>query len=787
MTGHFLAGQLIPAGFGYATALPDCDCETYSEAGFVWDPTWIDRTGEVVGKWFPPKGVSQMQNAGLFAVGATVYTEHPTADVLWFSYDLKDGRGKRRWRPGLPNPQELFDYLAAGGLMESHNCGFEFWVWYNILRVKYGWPMIATAQQRCSMAKARAFGLPGGLDAVAKVLGTTAQKDAAGKDLLKRFSQPRNPDRKNRSTRTLPADDPIGYERLGRYCDQDVETESGISERIPDITGEELEWWTVDQFINRRGVQVDVAGIENCIAIIEAAFERYNGELRHITGGAVERATELPKLKDWIMSRGIRVYSMDEEAVTALIAELEAPFGHVDADVLRALKIRQLVGSSSVLKLYAMRNQTSRAGRLHELFSYHAARTGRTTGNGPQPTNLPNSDGVFVRHCHCGRYSAVGRTSCPWCGSVFAPAPPSPPPPAPPVTDRTVVEWSAEAASDALEIIATRSLEAVEWYFGDAVAVVSACLRGLYVAAAGYELISADYTAIEAVVLAQLAGEQWRIDLFNAGGKIYEASGAKICGVSYDEVVEYKKRTGSHHPARKRGKIGELAGGYQGWINAYKQFGADEFMTDDEIKDTILAWRKASPMIVKFWGGQYVDSNGMPCPSFFRDARPMLTGLEGMAIAAVLNPGNVYEYRGIEYHMHEDVLYCRLLSGRRIAYHRPRLRPGDRGGFALSYEGWNTNPKNGPRGWIRMDTYGGKLTENVVQATARDILVPAIVRLWRAGYATVLHVYDEIVAEVLQGWGSVEEFLRLMSIMPSWAHDWPIRAAGAWRGFRFRK
>lgn len=773
-----LAGQQFRAGLGIATALPDLDFETYSEAGFVWAPHWEDRTGVQVGKWLPPPGVKMFADGGLFAVGAAVYTEHPSCEVLTCSYDLKDGRGVRRWRPGLPNPQELFDHIAAGGLLESHNCGFEFWVWYNVCRVKYGWPMIPSAQQRCSMAKARAFGLPGGLDAIGTVLNTSRQKDAGGKELLKKFSVPRQPTRADPRRRVLPTDEPVEAERLYRYCDRDIETESDVSVRIPDLSPSELEWWQIDQLINRRGVQVDVQAIEAGIAIVEQAFDRYNAELQALTGGEVERASELSKLREWMARYGFHMDAMDEDGIADAMQRLDDAVTSGGAHPMevqtlyRVLEIRQLIGSASVKKLYAMRNQATQAGRLHELFMYHAARTGRATGNGPQPTNLPNS-GPDVRVCLCGRHFKLSATACPWCRAAVPPAPPKPLP------DATVVEWNPNAVDDAIATILTRDLSVVEHYFGNAVAAVSACLRGLYTAAPGYDLIGSDYSAIEAVVLAELAGEQWRIDLFKAGGKIYEASGAKIFGITYDEAIEYKKRTGNHHPCRKSGKVAELAGGYQGWIGAYKQFGADEFMTDDEIKSTILAWRAASPMIVEFWGGQQ--------RGYGYNARAEMYGLEGMAVSAVMYPGTPFAYRGIEYVVHEDVLYCTLLSGRRLAYHRPRLRPSDRGGLALSYEGWNTNPKMGRPGWVRMDTYGGKLTENVVQATARDVLVAAIVRTWRAGYLTVLHVYDEIVAEVPKGWGSVEEFERLMSIMPPWAEGWPIRAAGGWRGHRYRK
>lgn len=763
------AGYRLHAGLGFATIYPDLDFETYSEAGYVWN--------EARQKWGPLPGVLP-KDRGLNSVGAAVYSEHPSTEVICMAYDLKDGRGKRRWRPGMPPPQELFDHIANGGFIESHNCGFEFWIWLNVCHKRYGWPMIPHAQQRCSMAKARAFGLPGRLAEIGRILKLNLQKDSGGDALLKKFSVPQNPTAKDPRKRHRVEEEPVAAERLYRYNDRDIETEAEASSRIPDLSPGELIWWQHDQLINRMGVQIDIAAVEGGIKIIDEAFERYNSELRSITRGAVCAASELPALKKWLENYGVKMYSMDQDAIEAQIkafsdgvcegrwhpSEIEAPY--------RALEIRQLIGSASVKKLYAMRNQASSLGRLHDLFSYHAARTGRVTGNGPQPTNLPNS-GPEVNACACGRHYGRSKKGCPWCGR---PTPPAPPPPLP---HRSVVEWNADAAADAIEIITLGSLDALEYYFDQAIETVSACLRGMFVASETCDLISSDYTAIEAVVLACLAGEQWRVDLFRNKGKIYEASGAKVVGITYEEALDYKKRTGNHHPCRKKGKILELACGFGGWIGAMKNFGADEWMTEDEMKSGILAWRKASPAIVELWGGQF--------RGWGKDQRQEMYGLEGMAISAVLNPGVEYEVRGMSYVMRGDVLYCRLISGRYLSYHRPRLRPSDRGGLALSFEGWNTNPKKGPVGWIRMDLYGGLLAENVTQATARDILVHAVLNLWKLGYYTVLHVYDEIVAEVQKGWGSLEEFERVMSEMPPFAKDWPIYAQGGWRGKRYRK
>lgn len=746
------AGYTLRAGMGVSTILPDMDFETYSEAGYIWS--------DALQKWVSPPGVAAGKK-GLPVVGVAAYSQHPSTEVLSFSYDLKDGRGKRRWRPGMPNPSDLFAHIAAGGLIEAWNSAFEHWIWNSVCVRRYGWPPLPQAQTRDAMAKSRAHALPGALGKAAEVLRLRNQKDKDGDRLLKKFSMPRNPTKGDARLRIRPEEDIEDGEKLYAYNDQDIVAEAEASSVIPDLPQSELDFWLCDQAINYRGVQMDVAGIHDCIAIVNAAHERYNAELHALTGGAVARASELAKLQTWLHAQGVHLETLDEDAIDAAIKR-----GGLPPHAQRALQIRSAIGSAAVKKIFAMANQVTTAGRLHDLFSYHAAATGRATGNGPQPQNLPNS-GPDVLLCGCGRHHGKRSTACPWCA---CPVPPG----------KKTIEWSAPAVLDALVVIATRSLDCVEYYFGDAVATVSGCLRGLFTAADGHDLICSDYSAIEAVGLAMVAGESWREDVFRTHGKIYETSASKITGIPFEDFAKHKAETGQHHPMRKKvGKVAELASGYQGWVGAWKAFGADEFFTDDEIKENILAWRAASPAIVELWGGQSRGS--------WRDKRVEYYGVEGMATCAVANPGTEYEYRGLVFVMRGDALYVRLYSGRYLTYHRPRLSPSQRGGMSLSYERWNTNPKNGAPGWIRVDTWGGRLVENIIQAVCRDILAFAIVNLERAGYRVVLHVHDEIVCEVPKGWGSVEEFERIMGTMPEWAANWPIRAAGGWRGPRYRK
>jgi DNA polymerase len=747
-------GTQLRAGLGVSTVLADCDFETYSEAGYQWDAA--------KGRWGP---LPHATKRGIQAVGAFRYAEHPTTEVLCFGYDLKDGLGRRQWRPGVPFPDDLRQHIADGKLLEAWNVQFEMAIWEAVCVPRLGWPAVPRSQWRCAMGKARAFALPGKLEEAAKVLGTAAQKMTDGKRLLNLFSVPRNPTKDDPRLRRRPEEDRAGDgQRLYYYNLGDIETEAEISSRVPDLEGEELEWWHVDLDINARGVHLDMPSVEGCAAIVETALAKYNTELATLTGGAVESASQVQRLRDWMASRGYSVTSLDEEHLTYALKDPTLP-----PDCLRPLQIRELIGSASVKKLFSMRNQVCADGNLRGLFKYHAARTGRTTGADVQPTNLP-SGGPPVRACGaCGQHYGKSKPACPWC---FASAETS-----------KIEGWSHRAADDALLVARSGSLAAFEMFFDDALPTISGCLRGLFVARPGHELICSDYSAIEAVALAELAGEEWRKEVFRGHGKIYEASAAKTFGVPLDDILRHKKETGDHHPIRKKGKVLELALGYGGWVGALVAFGADEFMTEDEMRAAAGDWRVESPAIVDYWGGQSRYDRRVHV------RYPELFGIEGAALNAIRSPGTEYSCRGIRFLVSQDVLYCTLLSGRRLTYHKPRLRPSDRRSDeeTLSYEGWNTNPKNGPVGWIRIDTYGPKLVENVDQATCRDIQRHGLIKLHRAGYPTVLHVYDENVGEVPEGSGFVEEYEMIMAELPEWCRGWPIRAAGGWRGRRYRK
>jgi DNA polymerase len=796
------------------------DFETASEAGFTWDAA--------ANKWIaPPK------RNGLAVVGATAYAQHPTTRVLTLRYRLPliwwnprtqtwgTGGVKHHWRPGLPNPQELFDYLAGGGVLEAHNVFFERSIWAFVCESKYGWPSLEpfVYQLRCSMAKARVNSLPGGLGDLSDVLKLPTPKDARGKALLDKFSAPRNPTandprrwvepvwehpgapppplagKPTREERTAHRAATKAWEQrltdhldtlaLDDYCGTDLDAEHGASERMYPMTEAERLFWWVDQEINWRGVGVDRQGIEDCIAVLGQVLERYGQEFTQITGGL--EVTQLQALKAWLAARGQHMEKMDQDAVEEALKAKPAPGrAPMAPHVRRALEVRALTGSASVKKLFAMVKRCPADNRLRNLIVHHGARTGRPTGEGPQPLNLPKPgpDLAWCDQPTCHRPFKQDAALCPWC---FAKAP----------GKTWHSEWGERPkplpdhiglpADYALEVMRAQDMGLVELFFGNALLTISGCIRGLFVAGPGRELIASDYSAIEAVVTAVLAGEQWRIEAFEAGIDIYVASASKITGKSVEWYEDYRKAQGHKHPDRQKiGKVAELGLGFGGWINAWLAFDDSGTFQEDEIRRLILRWREESPAIVEFWGGQF---RGKP---WDQDARAELFGVEGHAILALQHPGIAFDYKGMTFQCRDGHLFIRLLSGRELTYRDARLVPSQRknarpGEMSIIYWTWNSNAKYGPPGWVLMNTFGGRLVENIVQATAHDILRHAILNLRAAGYPTVLHVYDEIVTEVPAGRGSVEEQERIMMDLPAWAAGWPIRAAGGWRGVRYRK
>jgi len=752
------ANTPISVDLGTSLVLPSMDFETYSEAGFNIDP----QTGKV-------KGVGAQGKGGLPVVGTPNYACHDSTEVLCLYYDLKDGKGRRAWYPGFPDPLDLIAHIQNGGLIEAWNVTFEFWIWNMVCTKRYGWPVLELEQCRCAMAKSRRHSLPGALGKAAAVLGTL-EKDKEGGRLIQKLTRPHTPAKNRPEHRWTPATAWDDFVKFYAYCDVDVQTEDHASAMIPDLSPQEFATWQMDQTINVRGVPVDTEALDAMLDILGQTERKYTMELGQITQGAVGSVSEVAKFVDWLGSVGLSMPNMQKQTVSDTLKREDIP-----PVARRALEIRDTLGAANVKKLRTLKLQVSSDGRLRDQYMYCGAdRTGRASAGGVQLQNI-TSKGPKSAQCEaCEEFFNPDEwaSECPHCGSFMF---------------HTMSDWTVEAVESAIKMILTRKLDHLEVVWGDPITVLCGCLRGLLMAVEGKDFICCDFSAIEAVAAACLSRCQWRIEVFSGHGKIYEQSAANATGIPFQEILDYKKKNGMHHPARKTiGKVRELAGGYGGWIGAWTNFGADKFMNEDEIKQDVLKWREESPEIVEMWGGQF-----RWCGPGKWDYRPELFGLEGAAINAILYPGQCFSHIDITYAVRDYILYCRLPSGRYLHYHRPRLAEAqdklNRGpSYQITFEGYNSNSAKGPIGWHRMETYGGRLFENVVQAVAADIQFDALLRCEARGYPIVMHTHDEGTAEVPEWFGSVDEMSAIMSERPEWASWWPLRAAG-WRHKRYQK
>lgn len=542
-----------------------------------------------------------------------------------------------------------------------------------------GEPMPAE-QWDCTMARALYASLPGSLEQAALALGLHVQKDAAGTRLINMFSKPTSDGR-----RRLPEEDPERWEQFIAYCRQDVEVERAMRKALDPLPPAEREMWIIDQEINAAGLMVDMGLVESAIRINKEYSNMLLDRARKLTG--LENPNSVGQLKDWLALRGMVVDSLNSKTVSELLKKAEGPTREV-------LEIRQELAKSSIKKYEAMQRAVCRDGRVRGLFQYYgASRTGRWAGRLVQVQNLPRNSLADLD------------------------------------TPRALVKAG--------------NLDTISMLYDSVSDVLSQLIRTAFIPAPGSLLYASDFSAIEARVVAWLAGEEWRLEVFKTHGKIYEASASQMFGVPVEQITK-------DSPLRQKGKIAELALGYQGGIGALISMGAlDGGLREDELGDLVQAWRQANPAIVRFWGR-----------------------IERAAFLAIQN-GKAYRLeKGLTVGCDNNRLVITLPSGRQLFYSQPRIEQDDRfNKLTITYMGVDHGNK-----WTRLKTYGGKLTENIVQAIARDCLAEAIKRLHRAGYKVVLHVHDEAVAEMERG--DIREMEQIMGKPMEWAEDLPLAAEG---------
>ena len=554
---------------------------------------------------------------------------------------------------------------------------------------------------RCSMVHAASLSLPLSLKEAAKALKTGEQKDKAGENLIRYFSVPCKPTKSNDGrTRNLPEHNPEGWQQFKDYCMQDVRTERDIRKRLEVFPLMEHEWdyYHMDQRINDRGVLIDKKLVEQAIACDLMLSDAMTKKAYELTG--LENPNSVSQLKTWLQERGIEIDSLGKKEVAALITDLDKH--SCDQEALDMLKLRLQMAKSSVKKYQAADRCTCADGRARGLFQFSGAnRTQRWSGRNIQLQNLPQNH--------------------------------------------------ISTLDEARELVKMGCFDMVESIYGNTPDILSQLIRTMLIAKPGHKFIVADFSAIEARVLAWLAGEEWRMEAFKNGEDIYCASASQMFGVP---VVKH----GINGELRQKGKVAELACGYGGAAGALISMGAlDMGLSEEELPDLIDDWRNSNPKIVQFWWD--IEKAAIET---IKDHKDRQVGRIGVSFS-------------------NNTLWLQLPSGRRLAYVKPKLQPNRFGRLSITYEGLGQNNK-----WSRIETYSGKLVENITQATARDLLAEAMWRIENAGLDIVGHVHDEVILEVPEDDVTVEKVCQIMNQNPKWADGICLSSAGYSGSYYFK-
>lgn len=632
-----------------------------------------------------------IKKAGLYK-----YVQSPDFQILLFAYS-RDGSEPQiiDLAQGEEIPFFVIDSLTDRNIAKhAYNAAFE---WYCLSKFLGIDPGAWVDQWHCTMLHGLYCGYTAGLGPTGKALGLPPEKLklSTGTALIRLFCTPTKPNKKNGGrTKTLPHHEPEKWELFKQYCVQDVVTEMEIERRLSRFPVPEAEQklWQLDQLINAEGVAIDRKLVEGALYSSDVSTAELTEEAVKLTG--LDNPNSTAQLQGWLKEQGIEVENLQKGTVAKLI---ETSVG----DVKRVLEIRSELSKTSVKKYRAMEEALCDDGRVRGLLQFYGAnRTGRWAGRLVQVQNLPRNYLNTLAH--------------------------------------------------ARELVRDKNVTALKLIYGNVPDTLSQLIRTAFVPSEGNVLLVSDYSAIEARVIAWLAGEQWRLDVFQTHGKIYEASASQMFGVPVEEITK-----GSD--LRQRGKVAELALGYQGGKGALISMGAlDQGLTEEELPDIVQRWRSANRRIVDLW-----YSLERAALSVMRTGQP--TGVKGLIFARESDI-----VHGL------DFLTITLPSGRKLFYAKPHLSLNDFDKEALHYWGMDQTTKK----WSRLSTYGGKLVENVVQAIARDCLAETLLRLDGAGFKTVMHVHDEVVLDVPRDRANLQEVIEIMGKPISWAPGLPLNSDG---------
>ena len=632
--------------------------------------------------------------------GVYKYAESPNAELLLFGYSINNGPVTViDVAQGEEVPEYILKALTDDNIIKwAYNASFEriflsVWLKRNYPQYFVSYSIdedtvsnyLDPSAWRCSLVWGAVMGLPLSLKGIGAVLKLDEQKMSEGSDLIRYFCVPCKPTKSNGGrTRNLPEHAPEKWATFVAYNKRDVEVELSIKEKLKNFPVPEFLWdeYHLDQEINDRGIGVDMKLVTNAIAFDERSKETISSQMKDMTD--LENPNSVVQMKAWLAENGMETETLGKKAVAELMKNAPESLAQV-------LALRQQLAKSSVKKYQAMENAVCDDGRVRGMFQFYGAnRTGRWAGRIVQLQNLPQN--------HMGDLA------------------------------------------EARELVRQGDYDSVEMLYDDIPDTLSQLIRTAFIPKPGYKFYVADFSAIEARVIAHLAGEKWRAEVFKNGGDIYCASAEQMFHVPV-------KKHGVNGHLRQKGKIAELALGYGGSVGALKAMGALEMgLSEDELQPLVDAWRASNPNIVQLWWD--VDT----------------------AVKTAVSMRTTSETHGIKFVWRSGMLFVYLPSGRRLCYVKPKMGQNKFGGDSITYEGVGSTKK-----WERLESYGPKFVENIVQAISRDLLMNAMETLSHCFICG--HVHDELIIECRED-VSLDELCKQMARVPDWMPGILLRADG---------
>ena len=635
-------------------------------------------------------------------VGGHRYARHPSCEVLICAYLLPGMAEPAVWLPRQEAPpKRLVDWVRGGGKLGAHNASFERVVWRHALtRMHPGLPQVKDSQWVCTAAKAAASGLPRSLDKALTALGLPVSKDLEGSKLIKVFCSPKRPSKKDPRVRILPEEDPR-FQRFIEYCQQDVRGEVALDDALPDLNARERRMFILDMVMNDRGLPIDLPLVEKALKVVQVLEVSIAARVSVLTGGL--KATQVQKMLDFFTERGIDLENMRAETVRQAVKHED-----LSDEAKELLELRVEAGKASTKKLISMMACADPDDHVVQGgFLYHGAHTGRYAGRLVQPHN-------FIR----GTLKDHQRD--------------------------LVFDLLQHADPDLFLILYDKPID-----------VISQCMRGFIMAPEGYELAVVDYTAIEARVLAWIAGEDHMLAAYFKGVDVYKLMATKLYKLdSINDVTDEQRRIAKNLV---------LGCGYQLGGIKFVDYAANAgvIITEEFAKTAVKAYRDGHPAIVKSWGM-----------------------VERLVAGAIRNPGETYEGLKCEFYMREHWLCIKLPSGRELRYPYARAIPVERWGKPAFEISFRTEIKGQ---FVREKTYGGKLIENIVQAIARDVMMEGMLAAETNGYPVLGTVHDELLALRELGTSNIKELEELVCVRHiKWTAGMPLASKG-FTCVRYRK